>query len=113
MNMQDEQIDVVFSALANPVRRKVLSILLAKQAVPASELAGAFDLTRSSVSEHLGLMEKAGLVSAIKVGRQRLYRLEPEPLLSAMEWLEVYRTFWLTRTNELRILLDSGEADAG
>lgn len=111
MNMRDEQIDVVFSALANPVRRKVLSILLAEQAVPASELAEAFDLARSSVSEHLGLLEKAGLVSAIKVGRQRLYRLEPEPLISAAEWLEAYRAFWLNRMGKLRTLLDSGEAD--
>ena len=112
MNPQEGQIDVVFSALANPVRRKVLSILREEQAVPASDLAEAFDLARSSVSEHLGLLAKAGLVSVSKVGRQRLYRLEPEPLLSAAEWLDAYRSFWHGGMSSLRDLLDAGEADA-
>ncbi|GAA0373139.1 hypothetical protein GCM10009530_24290 [Microbispora corallina] len=99
--------DRVFAALASPVRREVLRLLREEGPQPVRRLAGHFDMTRPSFSEHLRVLREAGLVSERKVGRERLYRLEAVPLTQVREWLTPYERFWRERLAGLRDLLDT------
>ncbi|AIE85357.1 ArsR/SmtB family transcription factor [Fimbriimonas ginsengisoli] len=90
----------VFGAISAPSRRDMLR-MLARREMPVMELAESFDMTLSAVSQHLGVLRDAGLVSLRKEGRQRMYRLNPEPLRAVAEWLEFYEPFWNDRLHQL------------
>jgi DNA-binding transcriptional ArsR family regulator len=90
---------------AEPNRRRLLHLLAGhEQAV--GELAGHFTVSRSAVSQHLLLLEQAGLVSARKDGRNRYYRLDPEGMGRLRQLVE---QFW---TNELDLLASDAAAVA-
>ncbi|TDB83030.1 metalloregulator ArsR/SmtB family transcription factor [Actinomadura sp. KC216] len=95
----------VFAALASPVRRELTALLLDGPR-PVNDLASHFHMSRPSVSEHLKVLRDAGLVSERRNGRQRIYRLEAEPLRELSEWLTPYERFWREKLSELRKLLD-------
>jgi DNA-binding transcriptional ArsR family regulator len=97
--------DDVFAALASPVRREVLKLLL-DGPKPVQELADHFDMRRPSLSEHLKVLRDAGLVSERKDGRFRYYSLEAEPLHTVSDWLTPYERFWREKLRALRDLLD-------
>jgi DNA-binding transcriptional ArsR family regulator len=100
----------VFAALASPVRREILGLLLAGPR-PVNALAEHFDLRRPSVSEHLKVLRDAGLVSEERDGRHRYYRLEAGRLEEVRDWLVPYERFWRAKLGNLRQLLDEeGEA---
>ncbi|MET8138734.1 metalloregulator ArsR/SmtB family transcription factor [Sphaerisporangium sp. NPDC005288] len=98
--------DLVFAALASPVRREVLRLLRDEGPQPVQRLAGNFTMARPSFSEHLRVLREAGLVAERKVGRQRLYRLEAVPLNEVQQWLSPFERFWRERLAGLRDLLD-------
>jgi DNA-binding transcriptional ArsR family regulator len=87
-----------FAAAAEPTRRRLLQLLAAGQRT-VTDLAGAFPVTRSAISQHLLVLEDAGLVTARKVGRQRFYAVDPTGV--ARLRAEIDR-FW---TNELDLLV--------
>jgi DNA-binding transcriptional ArsR family regulator len=95
----------VFAALASPARREILRLLLDGPR-PAGELATHYQMRRPSVSEHVGLLRDAGLVSERRSGRHRYYHLEAERLTEVRDWLAPYERFWRTRLRGLRSLLD-------
>jgi DNA-binding transcriptional ArsR family regulator len=97
-----------FAALASPVRRELLGLLLGGP-LPVNTLAGHFDMRRPSVSEHLRVLRDAGLVVERRVGRQRLYQLDAAPLREVSEWLNPYERFWRGRLANLRTLLAEEE----
>jgi DNA-binding transcriptional ArsR family regulator len=86
----------VFSALAHPVRRQVISLLLSRERT-AGAIAEEFEISRSAVSEHLGILRQARLVSETKSGRERIYSLNGEPLAEMRAWLEPFEVFWKSR----------------
>lgn len=90
----------VFAAVAAPARRAMLARLAAGE-MPVGELAASFDMTMSAVSQHLGILRDAGLVSTTKRGRQRVYRLEADPLRTIADWLAFYQPFWNDRLHQL------------
>lgn len=95
----------VFSALANPVRRRLLDSLRdGPRAV--NDLAGRFELSRPAISEHLQVLRQAGLVREEPRGRQRFYHLEPAPLAEVGDWLHPFERFWRERLRSLNDLLD-------
>jgi DNA-binding transcriptional ArsR family regulator len=83
-------VDVLFTALASPVRRELLSRLREEGSQPVQRLAVHFEMSRPSVSEHLKVLRDAGLVSESRHGRERHYRLEVAPLLALRDWLGPY-----------------------
>ncbi|MFE5584974.1 metalloregulator ArsR/SmtB family transcription factor [Kitasatospora sp. NPDC056531] len=95
----------VFSALANPVRRKLLESLRDGPRA-AGELAGEFELSRPAVSEHLAVLRNARLVREEPRGRHRYYHLEPAPLAEVEAWLHPFEHYWRARMRSLRELLD-------
>ncbi len=95
----------VFGALANPARRTILDNLL-KGALPAGELTGRLELSRSSASEHLSVLKEAGLIREERKGRQRIYHLEARGLQEVNGWLKNYEQYWNQRLDALADLLD-------
>jgi len=93
----------VLTAAAEPTRRRILQ-LLASGPRSVSEVASGFTSTRSAISQHLLVLEDAGLVSADKVGRQRIYRVLPSGLRKLQAEID---RFW---TDELDQLVADAEA---
>jgi DNA-binding transcriptional ArsR family regulator len=90
----------VFTAIANPVRRRLLE-LLAESPRNAGALAAEFDLSRPAVSEHLGVLRSAGLVTEDVRGRERHYALAAQPLTEVGEWLQPFERYWRGRLSDL------------
>jgi DNA-binding transcriptional ArsR family regulator len=88
-----KQRDAVFRAIADPTRRKILSILRGgRQTV--GEIAGNFRISRPAVSKHLRSLRSAGLVVTRQEGTSRHCGLNAEPLRAVNEWLKDYEVFW-------------------
>ena len=83
----------VFAALADPTRRAILQ-RLATGDMAAGHIAGAFPISRPAVSKHLRILRQAALVQEERRGRQRVYRLNAQPLREVDHWLNPYRAFW-------------------
>jgi len=91
----------VFRAIADPTRRAILDRLRAGPA-NAGALAADFRSSRPAVSKHLRVLRNARLVTDTRVGRERLYAVDPVPLQQVAGWLEGYRLFWLDSLNRLK-----------
>lgn len=90
----------IFVAIADPTRRALLDRLRdGEQAV--KQLAEPFEMSMPAISQHLQVLCEAGLVEVRKVGRQRLYRLNPEPLKEVSEWVNPYEQFWQEKLDAL------------
>lgn len=99
-----EYLDTTFAALSDPTRRDILA-RLALSASTVSEIAAPYDISLNAVSKHLMVLENAGLVSRRVEGRVHHLQLNPRPLRTAAEWLEIYRAFWEERLDALEQFL--------
>jgi|SRR3954470_18811115 DNA-binding transcriptional ArsR family regulator len=88
-----DQLSTTFAALADPTRRAILARLADGEAT-VNELAAPFPITLQAVSQHLRVLERAGLIERGRTGQLRPSRLRGAPLRDATEWLETYRGFW-------------------
>jgi DNA-binding transcriptional ArsR family regulator len=91
----------VFRAIADPTRRAILDRLRAGPA-NAGALAADFRSSRPAVSKHLRVLREARLVVNTRVGRERVYTVDPLPLQSVAGWLEGYRAFWQSSLARLK-----------
>ena len=90
----------IFQAIADPTRRAILDRLRdGEQAV--KQLAQPFDMSMPAISQHLQILCEAGLVQVRKVGRQCLYRLNPEPLKQVCDRVNPYEQFWHEKLDTL------------
>jgi DNA-binding transcriptional ArsR family regulator len=99
-------VEAAFGALADPTRRAVLD-LLRNGSLPAGRIAQAFPVSRPAISRHLRLLRRAHLVGERRVGRRRLYQLNPEPLRAVDSWLEHYRKFWQMNLTDLKSFVEA------
>jgi DNA-binding transcriptional ArsR family regulator len=95
----------VFHAVADPTRRALLDRLRSGSA-PVRELATGFRMSRPAVSKHLRVLREARLVRERREGRQRIYQLDPAPLLEVAEWVQTYRAFWESSLMRLKSHLE-------
>jgi DNA-binding transcriptional ArsR family regulator len=93
MVKQITRLDATFSALADPTRRAMLTVLMRREAT-VSELAEPHDISLPAVMKHLRVLEGAGLVSQRKIGRERHCRLTADAMKPASDWIAQYRQFW-------------------
>lgn len=89
----EDQLSVVFAALADPTRRAILARLADGDAT-VTELAEPFSVSLPAISRHLKVLERAGLISRSRSGQWRSSSLEATPLKEATDWMERYRVFW-------------------
>jgi DNA-binding transcriptional ArsR family regulator len=93
-----------FTALANPVRRRLLELLIDAPR-NAGALAAEFDLSRPAISEHLQVLRRAELVAERVQGRERVYALAPGPLADVSGWLRPFERYWRDRLRDLTTFL--------
>ena len=80
--------DLLFKALADPSRRKLLDVLHANDGQTLNDLCGHLDMTRQGVTQHLAVLESANLVATMRRGREKLHFLNPVPLQAIHErWI--------------------------
>src|SRR6059058_519100 len=102
---EDELLDAVFFALSDPVRRAILA-RLGEQALLVSQLAEPFAISLQSVSRHIQVLVRAGLVSQERTGRISRCRLEAGPIFEAALWLNRYSKYWQAQFDTLAVWLD-------
>jgi DNA-binding transcriptional ArsR family regulator len=83
MSAQQQQL---FSALAEPSRRKVLEMLAARGEMSASEICDEFEVTPQDISRHLRVLRESGLVIVERRAQQRIYRVNAETILLLEDW---------------------------
>ena len=101
-------LDAVFQALADPVRREILSRLNNEELL-VSELAAPFEISLQAVSKHIQVLVRAGLVNQERSGRISRCRLDAGPLYDAAVWINQYSHYWQEQFNTLAAWL--GELD--
>lgn len=94
------RLDAAFSALSDATRRGVLA-QLGREDASITALAEKFRMTLTGMRKHVGILERAGLVTTAKVGRVRTCKLGPGRLEEEAAWLEWYRQLWDARFDEL------------
>ena len=107
--LNSQQLDATFAALADPTRRAILARLATGEA-SVNELVEPFDMSQPAISKHLRVLERAGLISRTRDAQRRPCRLEAKPLAVADEWLERYREFWEASFDRLDSLLEGMKA---
>ncbi len=98
--MADDPAGAVFGALADPMRRRLLSAI-AEHPATATELATALPISRQAVAKHLSSLSQAGLLERERTGRDVRYRMTPEPLSDAVSWMAEVGGQWDERLARL------------
>ena len=90
---QAGNLDELFGAMADPTRRTILERLSRGEA-RVTDVAADFTISLNSVSKHVRMLERAGLVERTVKGREHLLALNPAPMDEAARWIEHHRQFW-------------------
>ena len=103
------QLDDTLIALADETRRGILKRLASGEA-RVTEVAEPFDISLNSVSKHIRLLERAGLVRRRVAGRDHFLSLEPRPFDELTQWMQKTREFWSSRLDDLEAALRADDA---
>ena len=98
--LDENELDLVFGALADPTRRSILAQLTRGDATGV-ELSEPFDISQQGIAKHLKVLEHAGLISRTRTAKSRTCRLEPDRLDDAVEWIARHRQMWADRYDRL------------
>jgi DNA-binding transcriptional ArsR family regulator len=104
-----DNLNMAFAALADPTRRAIVARLAAGEAT-VNELAAPFDMSQPSISKHLKVLERAGLISRGRAAQTRPCRLEAAPLQEVANWMALYRHVWEDSFERLDAFLQSTES---
>jgi DNA-binding transcriptional ArsR family regulator len=110
--VMDEALDVVFAALADPTRRRVLRLVAERGPASASLLERELPVTRQAIVKHLTVLNKAGLVTGQRAGQQVRYALVPGSLDEVSDWVAEIGSRWDERLARLRQVVLDQEAAA-
>ena len=106
--MTPEQLTLVFAALADESRRRMLDVIEASPGALTREVAERFDISRVAVMRHLKVLEAAGLVTSEKVGRERRHYFNAAPIQMVRDhWMDRYGSFWSERMADLKRWLEA------
>jgi DNA-binding transcriptional ArsR family regulator len=106
----DARLNAVFSALADPTRRAILSRLREGEAT-VKALAEPFEMSLPAVSQHLKVLERSGLISRGREAQWRPVRLEASPIKEVAQWAYGFREYWRETFERLDDLLDELQTD--
>jgi DNA-binding transcriptional ArsR family regulator len=84
----------VFNAIAEPRRRQIVELLAQRGPLAVGTLVVTLGLPQPTVSKHLGVLRKVGVVAVIKQGKQRVYSLEAEKLKPVHDWVKTFEELW-------------------
>src|SRR3990170_7444166 len=109
---EDELLDAVFFALSDPVRRAILA-RLGEEALLVSQLAEPFIISLQSVSRHIQVLVRAGLVRQERTGRISRCRLDAGPVFNAAVWINRYSKYWQEQFDVLAVALHELDEQRG
>lgn len=104
-----DTLSMTFSALADPTRRAILASLSSGERT-VQDLARPFSMSLPAISKHLKVLERAGLITRGRDAQWRPCRIAPEPLKTAVDWLEEYRHCWEAQIDRLDDYLQTLQA---
>jgi DNA-binding transcriptional ArsR family regulator len=107
-----DNLNSTFAALADPTRRAILA-RLSQGELSVKDLAEPFPITPPSMTKHLKVLERAGLISRSRDAQRRPCRLQSAPLREVAEWLEQYRRSWEHSMNRLDEYLGQLQGEGG
>ena len=107
--MQRDSLDQVFGALADPIRRAILT-RLAEGECPVSTLGEPFAVSPPAISKHLRVLEKTGLIARRKSGRVHYCRLRTDPLRRGGDWIQQLTAFWERQFDSLAKYLEQEQS---
>ena len=90
---EDDGLQPVFRALADPTRRRILRDL-AREPASIADVASRFEMSRPAVVKHLTILREGGLIAVAPRGRERINVLKPDNLRTASQWLSFFDAFW-------------------
>lgn len=102
-------LDHTLVALADDTRRSILKRLAAGEA-RVTEVAAPFEISLNSVSKHIRILERAGLVRRRVAGRDHFLSMDPKPFDELAEWMQRTREFWSSRLDALDAALRADDA---
>jgi DNA-binding transcriptional ArsR family regulator len=101
-------VDAALKALAEPRRREILRLVWSQE-LPATDIAGHFhDVTRPAISQHVGVLKEAGLVTERRDGTRRLYRADRDEMKKLRRFLDDY---WTSGLERLRDVAEAAQRD--
>lgn len=100
------RLDIIFAALADPTRRRILAMLL-EDDMAVTDVAEPFEMSLAAVSKHLGLLGRSGLISQEKRGRVKWCKLEPDALRDASVWMQGFGQFEPVNLDAFERFLDT------
>jgi DNA-binding transcriptional ArsR family regulator len=92
----------VFSAIAEPRRREVITVLSDGQEYAVNEIVLRMKMAQPAVSKHLGALRKAGVVTMVKRGQHRMYRLNAEGLKPVHDWVKYFERYWTHQVEQIK-----------
>lgn len=108
----DELLSAILKAAADPTRREILTLLAQHGPLRVTALARHFEMSLNSVSKHIKVLEKAGLVSRRTEWREHLITLQPEPIREIDRWFSELRSIWALRLDALdTALTEEGQSN--
>ncbi len=110
--MTAEPDDELWSAIADPSRRRVLDLLVRNGEATASGLAGRVPFSRQAVTKHLGVLEQAGLIGHRKQGREVLYQVDANRLDDTTRAMTQLAREWDRRLDRIKRIAESAHAGA-
>ena len=99
--------DRVWSAVGDPIRRRMLDLLLSHGGGTATTLSGQLPVTRQAVAKHLGVLQRVGLVRGTPSGRDRLYAVDEAQLARAVAQLSSVGAAWDSRLRRIQRIAES------
>ena len=95
----------VFQAIADPVRREIIDLLVASPQT-VNEVASKFEVSRPAISKHLKILQECGIVEVSQKGRERYCHIKAESLVPAFMWIEQYQQLWEKRLDNFEQYLN-------
>lgn len=102
-----DEVARIFAALGDPTRLRLVAVLCAGSAFSIAQLTSNTHLTRQAVTKHLQVLAEAGVVHDVKIGRERLWQLQPGQLEEARRTLEVIGRHWDTALGKLKAFVET------
>ena len=103
----------VFNAIAEPRRRQIIDLLAERGERPVGDLVDALQLPQPTVSKHLGVLRKVGIVSVFKRGQSRIYSLNAQELKVVYEWARAFERFWTHQISRIKERAERKAAQQG
>jgi DNA-binding transcriptional ArsR family regulator len=92
----------VFNAIAEPRRRDVIAVLADGKEYAVGEVVVRLRMPQPAVSKHLGVLRKVGVVSVIKRGQHRMYKLNAAKLKPVHDWVKTFERYWTHQLGQIK-----------